>query len=81
MINDSQHTQKSTQQEIKDILNKYRGLREEELCLLNPWYSCVICEKLYSNRCKFGIIGGSCETPEELNIDTFALKYDFKVVE
>jgi hypothetical protein len=61
------------------ILDKYRGLRVEELCEMNPEYSCVICKKHYSEECKEKHdIGGSCPEHEKLDVDIFTAKYDFK---
>jgi len=70
---------------IQKVLDEYRGLREEDLDEMNPEYSCVICEKFYSESCpvrKIYIdVKGCCPEHDHLNIDTFAAKYDFKIGE
>jgi hypothetical protein len=71
---------KHNKEVIQELLDKYRGLRKEDLCQINPEYSCVICEKYYSedNDCQYASIGGACMDHEKLDIDTFAAKYNFK---
>jgi hypothetical protein len=73
---------KRNEEILQGILNEYKGLRREELCQSNSCYSCVICAQFYSPEyqyCSGGSIGGACPDHQKLDVDTFALKYDFKL--
>lgn len=66
MINDIE-----SQETFKKLQEKYRGLRAEDLCSLNPEYSCVICG---SESCdNIGVYNCSC--PDHSKVDEAILLY------
>lgn len=64
------------QKDVDELLEKYRGLREEDLEPMNPYYSCVVCSK-YKNTCDDGETGSSCPEAYPATEEEFALHYDF----
>lgn len=64
------------QKDIEQILEKYRGIKQNHLEWMNPYYSCVICKK-YKITCSEGTLGSSCPEAELASEEEFALKYDF----
>lgn len=66
------------QKTIYDLLNRYRGLREKDLCSINPEYSCVVCRRYYSGDCDDGRLNGACMEHSIISEDDFAIKYNFK---
>lgn len=62
------------------LFAKYRGLREADLCPMNPEYSCVLCKKLnlkHKTRDQCGRIGGACPDHEPITEEEFARRYEF----
>ncbi len=58
----------------------FRGLRKEDLCPMNPEYSCVLCKHLnrkHETRGQCGRIGGSCPDFERVTEEEFAKRYQF----
>ncbi len=60
---------------VKKLVNKYRGLKKEDLCEMNPWYSCMICgNKKCKNHNK-----PKCSCPRHIAAteEEFAMYYNF----
>lgn len=65
----------SNTETISRLCKKYPGLRGEDLCQMNPEYSCVICRR----ECyRAGEVGRSCPEHEKCSESKFALRYNFK---
>lgn len=60
---------------ISELVSRYRGLRAEDLCSMNPHYSCCICSK--SSCDNFGEKSCACPECEPATEEQFALNYDF----
>lgn len=59
----------------KKIMQKYRGLREEDLPEGNCYYACITCGK---NDCELvGKEKGACPDHIDVSEEEFALRYDF----
>jgi hypothetical protein len=56
-------------------LEEFRGLRAEDLCDMNPSYSCVICGKTGCPIC--GQYRKSCPDHQPCTEELFAARYDF----
>lgn len=56
--------------QIKEICEKYRGLRKEDLDIMNPWYSCIICKE--GPECNH-----ECTNPGLCTEEEFILRYNF----
>ena len=61
---------KTFEEQFKEISEKYRGIRREDLDEINPWYSCIICKE--GPNC-----GHSCTIPDLITEEEFALRYSF----
>jgi len=60
---------------MKTILEKYKGLRKEDLHEMNPSYSCVICA---NTNCPYvGQPGKCCPDHQNISVRDFVKRYDF----
>jgi len=64
------------EKQFKEISEKYPGIKKDDICEMNPWYSCSICD---NRKCEnIGRKGKySCPDHVRLDVDTFAKRYDF----
>jgi hypothetical protein len=61
---------------VKILQKKYRGLREEDLPLMNENYACVICAK--KDCPNIGKYHTCCPEHEVCTEEEFAKRYDFE---
>jgi hypothetical protein len=61
---------------VKKIIEKYRGLRAEDLEEMNPEYSCVICGNNYCPQC--GNKKTACPEHVFVSVEEFVRRYDFE---
>jgi hypothetical protein len=64
---------KSLEEQYRDLSEKYRGLRKEDLEKMNPSFSCIICKKF--KEC--GTVGHACPDAEPATEEEFASWYSF----
>ena len=62
--------------ESHPLEKEYRGLRPEDLCIANPYYSCVLCA--HPECPDVGTTRGSCTYHVDCSEEEFAARYDFK---
>jgi hypothetical protein len=63
------------EENFERLSKKYRGLKKEDLEMLNPEYSCVICKKV--KTCKNSKLGCSCMDHEKTTEEEFSSWYTF----